>query len=193
MSGTTPELDRLTQFVGTVRKALALGDDADEAAITAALGTRLGDANAAIERAKTIEQTWASEKTDAALLAAFDKSGARPEHKDDFLLLARGVFTLKDGKVITREGAANTVPGMDPAQWIQAQLKTVRGFWWPGSQGGGARGGGIGTNPNGNTDCFKPGPTFSITGQLAYIASHGEAAAQRAAAQYGGKLPGGGR
>lgn len=96
-----------------------------------------------------------------ALRAAFEKSGARPEHLEDYLLLARGLFSVEEkGEVRTRKDANETLPGIDPSSWIHAEVKDKRSHYWPASTGGGARDGGtlVGA-ARGDTSCFKPGPT----------------------------------
>lgn len=170
-----PELDRLTAFVGEVRKTLGLADDADEAAITAALGTRLGDAAAAVERAKTIEQTWANEKVDAALRSALTAAGILPEFMEDAMLRAKAVgFVLNDkGEVVTKPDAKDTIPNTSPAAWVQSELKAKAPRFWPTSVGAGAKGAGFAAHSGPDLSCFKGG---TMTDQMAVVARVGERA-----------------
>lgn len=172
---TTPDLERLTAFVGEVRKALNLGDDADEAAITSALGTRLGDAAAAMERAKTIEQTWANEKVDAALRSALTAGGILPEFMEDAMLRAKAVgFILTDkGEVVTKPDAKDTIPNTSPAAWVQGELKAKAPRFWPLSQGAGANGAGFAAHSGPDLSCFKGG---TMTDQMSMVARVGEKA-----------------
>jgi len=187
-------------FRASVAKVLGLPEDASSDAILA----RVGDAEKVIgERAATltkerdeatarvadVESRWASERVDGALRDAFAKSGADPRNAEDYLTLARGAFALDDkGNVRTKDDIPNTLPGVDPATWIVAELRAKRPHWWPTSQGGGARGGkGVG-NPTvpGDASCFKPGPTFNLTAQGQYAKTYGMAAAERASQLFGG-------
>lgn len=170
---TSPDLERLTAFVGEVRKALNLDDAADEAAITSALGTRLGDAAAAVERAKTIEQTWASEKITSALTTAYGRAGAKPEHLPDFMLLTKDWFELKDGHVVTRAGVPNVAEGCTPEQAIQGFVKSMRPAYWPLSVSGGSKGAGFAAHTGPDLSCFKGG---TMTDQMSMVARVGEKA-----------------
>jgi hypothetical protein len=171
-----PDLDRLSAFVGEVRKALALGDDADEAAITAALGTRLGDAAAAVERAKAIELERANEKVDAALRSALTAGGILPEFMEDAMLRAKAVgFILNDkGEVVTKPDAKDTIPNTSPAAWVQGELKAKAPRFWPLSQGGGLKSVGYSAHHGPDLSCFKPGGT--LTDQMSMVARVGERA-----------------
>lgn len=191
----TPDLDKLTAFVGTVRSALALGEDADTDAIAQALTARLGDGAAAVERVKTIEQERTNEKITATVRKALEDSGILPEFMDDALMRANAVgFIVNDkGEVVTKPDAANALPSASPAAWVQGELKAKAARYWPTSQGGGVKGGGF--TPNGlpgDTSCFNPANP-NLTLQLRYEATYGAEAARRAAARFGVKLPGGGR
>lgn len=191
----TPEVERLTAFVGTVRSALALGEDADTDAIAQALAARLGDAAAAVERVKTIEQERTNERIAATVRKALEDSGILPEFMDDALMRANAVgFIVNDkGEVVTKPDAANTIPSASPAAWVQGELKAKAARYWPTSQGGGSKGGGF--TPNnlpGDPTCFDPSRP-NLTLALQYEATFGAEAARRAAARYGVKLPGGSR
>lgn len=178
MSDTNPnaDLERLTAFVGEVRKTLGLAEDADEAAITSALGTRLGDAAAAVERAKTIEQTWANEKVDAALRSALTAGGILPEFMEDAMLRAKAVgFVLNDkGEVVTKPDAKDTIPNTSPAAWVQGELKAKAPRFWPTSVGAGAKGAGFAAHTGASMECFRPGGT--LTDQMSVVARMGEKA-----------------
>jgi hypothetical protein len=68
-----------------------------------------------------------------------------PEAFDDALMLAERVFEIRDddSAVVTRDNVGVT-PGIAADVWLQ-ELQERRPHWWPGSQGGGARGTGPGT------------------------------------------------
>lgn len=142
-------------------------------------------------KAADVESRWASEKVDSALRSAFEKSGAAREHEEDFLLLARGLFEVDDkGGVRTRKDA--TLPGMDPAGWIVAELRAKRPHYWPTSVGGGSRGGGSISSAGADDSCFNPtSPNYNFTAQLAAEAKYGPEFADKARAKYRGR--GGGR
>lgn len=215
---TRGEIDKLTQtlakvrdehkaekaaMLGPIRQALGLGDDAGTDAILAALTSRTPDAEAlvtqrtaaltkerdtAVAAADAIKTERNAEKIDAALNAAFDKSGAKPEHRPDFLLLAKALFTVDaKGRVVTRDDAADTLPGVEPAAWIVGQLRASRPHYWPTSTGGGASGGGAHGAPLGDTSCFDPrSPRFNMSDQMRYERKWGREAADRAIRMYGG-------
>lgn len=189
------------EFVASVRKSVALPDDADPSTIVASLGTRLGDldsqvtsrtaalaAEVAAQTAKAaeIESKWSAEKIESALLAAWSKSGANDAHREDFLTLGRAAFTLgADGRVVTKADAAGIMPGASPEAWIHGQLKNIRPAYWPTSTGGGARGGNADTSMLVGMDVFDPrSPAFNITKQFAMEATHGSAWAERARARF---------
>ncbi|MCG3122069.1 MAG: hypothetical protein GIKADHBN_00445 [Phycisphaerales bacterium] len=177
MSDTTPnpELERLTAFVGTVRTALGLAEGADTDAINTALTSRLGDAAAAVERAKTIEQTWANEKVDAALRSALTAAGILPDFMEDAMLRAKAVgFVLNDkGEVVTKPDAKDTIPNTSPAAWVQGELKAKAPRFWPTSIGAGAKGGGFTAHSGPDLSCFKGG---TMTDQMSMVARVGERA-----------------
>lgn len=140
----------------------------------------------AVAKAAKIEQTWADEKITAALEAAFAASGAKPEFKADYMLLAKPLFGLKDGRVVT--AADGEVPGMDPAQWCVARYRSLRPGHFPLSSGGGARG--PSSTPPGGPDvsCFKAGAT-NITEQFRLVGQCGSAAVREALKRAGLDVP----
>jgi hypothetical protein len=181
------ELAQLREFAGAVRKALALGDEADSAAVLSALGNTTKERDDAKARAASIESAWASEKVAGALRSALADSGIKPEFMDDALLRATPLFTVTDkGEVVTKADAADTVPGVAPAAWIQGELKAKAPRYWPLSQGANARGGGLTLpDPAGADACFDPrSPAHNFTAQLQYEARFGYEAANRARAKY---------
>lgn len=189
-------------FRATVAKALGLPEDTAPDAVLARLGESdteriVTDRTAALAkerddfkaRAEKVESDWNSQRIEAALTAAFDKSGARPENREDYLSIARSLFTVDEaGQVKTRTDAPNTVPGVDPSTWIVAELRTKRPHWWPLSQGGNARGSRGEPNPNGlpgDPSVFdKSSRSFSVTGQGAYYRRWGPDATARAQEKY---------
>lgn len=190
---------KAAEFTGTMRSALALGDDADEAAIVARLGDTesvvtaktaalAAERDAARTEVNTIKAEWADFKITAALGEAFRRSGAMEQNTADYMALAKPLFTLgSDGGIVTRDGAPNTVPGMTPDQWIVAQLRSARPHWWPLSSGGGAKGAG-GLPPSAGVDLsgFRSG---NVTAMMSAIGTYGEAAVLRALRQSGIPAP----
>jgi hypothetical protein len=189
-------------FRSRIASGFGLGDDANDDAISA----RLADTEAALAartaaltkerdearaRAADIESRWASEKVDSALRAAFEKSGAKPEHLEDFLILARPLFGVDEkGNVRTKPDAPDTLPNADPAAWIHSELKARRSHYWSLSVSGGAKGiSGIGHVGGPSIDCFKPGK-HNLTEQFALVSAHGASAVRSALQRAGLQVPG---
>lgn len=189
-------------FLAPVRTALGLGDDANLDEITTTLGTRLGDADKivsertaaltaerdeAVAKAAKIEQDWSAQQVTAALDSAFTASGAKPEHKADFLLLAKGLFGLKDGRVVTT-GEGGEVAGLAPDQWCVARYRSLRPGHFPLSKGGGATGFTGLTNTGGpDVSCFKG--VGNLTDQMRLVGIHGESAVRAALTRSGLTVP----
>jgi hypothetical protein len=198
---TTPNPDNLAPTVeelsaqlatlrATLAKSLGLGEDADEAAILARVADTTKEAEEAKARAADVESRWASEKVDSALRDAFAKSGADAHNAEDFLALARPLFTVdaKTGAVVTKTDAPNTVPGQNAEAWIVSELRAKRSHWWPKSQGAGARGGGALPSGGADDSCFDPSsPNYNFTKQLAAEAKYGAEFADKARARYRGR------
>src|SRR5690606_30462685 len=114
--------------------------------------------------------------------------GATMGHYEDFRNLAAEHFHVdpKTGKVVAKPDAPS--PGVDPAAWCVLELRQRRPGWWPLSQGGGMSGRGTGhlAARGPNDECFRPGPGFNFTKQLAFEQAHGAAAADAARRKYGG-------
>lgn len=188
-----PTVEELSAQLATLRatlaKSLGLGEDADEAAILARVADTTKEAEEAKARAADVESRWAGEKVDSALRSAFERSGAGREHEEDFLLLARGLFEVDEkGEVRTRKDAPNTLPGIDPAAWIVAELRAKRAHWFPHSVGGNARGGGALPSAGADDSCFDPSsPNYNFTKQLALEARYGSEFADKARARYRGR------
>lgn len=131
-----------------------------------------------------------ADKVDAVFRDAFAKSGADPRNSEDFLALARALFTVdaKTGAVVTKSDAPNTVPGANAEAWIVAELRTKRPHWWALSQGAGARGAGYLPSAGADDSCFNPrSPNYNFTAQLAAEARFGPEFADRARQRYGGR------
>lgn len=182
------ELAQLREFAGSVRKALALGDDADAASVLSTLGNvskELADTKA---RAESIQSAWASEKVAGALRSSLEASGVKPEFMEDAMLRATPLFTVNDkGEVVTKADAKDTIPGQAPSAWIRGELMAqVKGRYWPTSVGAGARGAGfLNTDASGADAMFDPrSPSHSFTAQLQYEAKFGSVAADHARAKY---------
>lgn len=194
--------DSSRQFRARIAQGFGLGEDADADAITARLAdseTIISERTAsiakerdeALRRAADIESRWKGEKVDSALRSAFEKSGAKAEHLEDFLLLARGLFEVgEDGAVRTRKDAPDTLPGIDPSAWIHSELKAKRAHYFPLSSGGGAKGvPGLGAVGGPSIDCFKPG-SHNLTQQFALVSAHGASAVRTALQRAGLAVPG---
>jgi predicted transcriptional regulator len=167
------QLDRLTALAGSVRTALGLGDDADDAAILAALGNTTKERDEAKSRADTIAAERDGERMDAEIRHALGKSGIIAQNTDDAAAILRGVLEVKEGRVVTK-AAPNVVPGQTVEQFIVGQLRSLRPHYWPASAGAGAKGGGPIPSAGADVSCFKPGGT--LTDQMAVVARVGERA-----------------
>lgn len=55
----------------------------------------------------------------------------------------------EDGQFVVKDGAPGLTPGLDVKGFLQ-EMQRARPHWWPQSEGGGAKGGGPGTNPSDN-------------------------------------------
>lgn len=110
--------------------------------------------------------------------------GAKPEHSEDFLILARPLFGVDEkGRVATKSDAPDTLPGIDPAAWIVAELQSKRPHYWPLSLGAGAKGAGHWPHAGADASCFREGGT--LTAQMALVARVGERAAIEACRRSG--------
>lgn len=189
MSDTNPnppevqaQLDRLTALAGGVRKALGLGDDADDAAILAALGNTTKERDEAKTRADTIAAERNAERMDAEIRHALGKAGISAQNTDDAAAILRGVLEVTDKGVVTK-AAPNVVPGQTPEQFIAGQLRTLRPHYWPLSIGAGAKGAGHAPHAGADASCFREGGT--LTAQMALVARVGERAAIEACRRSG--------
>lgn len=189
MADNTPDVtqlqttvDRLTALAGGVRKALALGDDADDAAILAALDTTTKERDEAKTRANTIAAARDAERLDAEIRHALGTSGIFAQNTDDAATILRGVLEVKEGRVVTK-AAPNVVPGQTPEQFIAGQLQSMRPHYWPLSRGAGAKGAGHAPHAGADASCFREGGT--MTAQMALVARVGERAAIEACRRSG--------
>lgn len=176
------QLDRLTALAGGVRKALGLGDDADDAAILAALGNTTKERDEAKTRADTIAAERNAERMDAEIRHALGKAGISAQNTDDAAAILRGVLEVTDKGVVTKT-APNVVPGQTPEQFIAGQLRTLRPHYWPLSKGAGAKGAGYAPHAGADASCFREGGT--LTAQMALVARVGERAAIEACRRSG--------
>ncbi len=136
-----------------------------------------------------IEQERDAQTVESAISAALSKSGMIPANHEDAANLMRPMLSVKDGKVVTKDGLSNVLPGMDPTQFVHATLKTIRGHWFPASVGGGAVGSRGTSNPNGlppGAECFdRRHSSFSLTEQGKWARRWGADNLARAQAKYG--------
>ncbi|MBX3357303.1 MAG: hypothetical protein KF745_02635 [Phycisphaeraceae bacterium] len=179
---------RFTVAAVAIVSALLTKTPEAEALIAERTKALTAERDAAVAEAAKVRGERAAERIDAALSDAFAKCGAKPEHKADYLTLARGLFTVDEsGRVVTRKDAADTLPGVEPAAWIVSQLRAQRPHYWPVSVGGGAAGGRNGI-ALGDTGCYNPrSPKFNLSDQSRYERRYGKAAADAAIRQYGGR------
>lgn len=196
---TTPTTEELQASIDKLKAALekertehkaarlqltTLGDV--EQTITERTAAITAERDAAKAEADKIKAQWSDEKITSALDAAFAASGAKPEFKADFMLLAKPLFGLKDGRVVT--SAEGEVPGMDPAQWCIARYRSLRPGHFPLSTGGNARGP-ASTPPSGpDLGCFRAGAT-NLTEQFRLVGHHGSAAVRDALKRAGLDVP----
>ncbi|MCC7389395.1 MAG: hypothetical protein IT431_11565 [Phycisphaerales bacterium] len=173
------QLTALREFRAGVAKGFGLDPAASE---DSAILSRITDTTAEVSALKSAAE---ASKVDAALREAFTKSGASG-HYEDFHNLAAALFHVdpKTGKVVTKPDA--TTPNVDPDTWCVVELRQRRPGWWPVSQGANARGAGYNPSRGADDSCFRPGPGFNFTQQLAFEHRYGAAAADAARRKYGG-------
>lgn len=195
--------DQLSAFRRTIAERIGLSPDASVDEVATHLGGRLDDIDgqvtaktatltaerdAARADADKIKADRAAERVDSAISAALAKSAMIQANTPDAMNLLRPLFHVDDkGNVTTRGGDTGEPAGVTPEQFVAARLGALRSHWFPGSVSGGARGGGAGTNPLGDTSMFDPrSPKFSVTKQFAYEHQFGAAAADAARRRYSG-------
>lgn len=191
-------------LLAPIRTALALGEDSSLDDVTAALSKRLNDTEAVVTermaelqtqhdelKAKhdTLTAERAESKITAALEGAFAQSGIRPEHKEDYIMLARSVVEVTDAGDVRTKAHNGTIPGMTVLDWARGQLIALRPHWMTPSVGGGARGGSLPVSSSvGDDSCFdKSSKHFNYTRMAEYEARFGPAAAERARQKYSSK------
>ena len=190
------------KYLTPVREALGMGEDASIDAITAALQSRLGDADsivqtrtaelqaekdAATTELETLRAERNAERIETAIKAALAKSGMTPQHFADAANLIRGSLEVSaDGKVVTKS-ADGVVAGQSVDQFILGQLRSQRGHYWPVSRGAGARAGSELGTIDADAACFDPrSPQYSITKQFVAEARRGKAWADQQIARFRG-------
>lgn len=186
------------ELLGPIRKALQLADTASLDEITKALGDINGhitakttditaERDAAVAKATKIEGERNAERIEAAIQAGLSKSGMIEQHYEDAASIIRGVVEVnKDGKVTTK-AALNIVAGQSVDQFMW-QLRSMRGFYWPMSIGGGSKGNTKPLDSHGDGSMFDPkSANYSLTRQFAAEAVHGKAWADEQIKRYGGR------
>lgn len=119
---------------------------------------------------------------------AFLTSKGLPEALDDALMQAERVMEVtEDGRVVTKDGVGVT-PGLEAAAWL-AEMQPKKPHWWPGNQGGGARGSGTGTVGFGTQNPWSH-EHWNMTKQGAYVKEHGQDKAGQMAKAAGTTLGG---
>lgn len=193
-NNTPPTADELTARLAAIRsgiaKGLGLAEDATDEALLARAAEVAKERDDSRAEVVKLNGERTADKVDATLRDAFAKSGADPRNAEDFLALARPLFTVdaKTGAVVTKPDAPNTVPGANAEAWIVAELRTKRPHWWALSAGGNAKGAGFLPSGGADDSMFNPrSPNYNFTAQLAAEARFGPAFADRARQRYGGR------
>lgn len=84
---------------------------------------------------------------------------------EDVEQLGASLFELDDnGNIIAREGTGLT-PGIDPAMWL-SDVKDKKPHWFPGSYGGGAKGGKGGMGSDGDNPWSADGWNLTAQGRI---------------------------
>lgn len=123
-----------------------------------------------------------------AVTKALNAAKVLPEAHEDALLLAERVFEIaEDGEVITRDQVGVT-PGLRPAEWLQ-EIQERKTHWWPGTTGGGARGGARPGVALGGPNPWSA-KSWNKTEQGRFLREHGEEKAKRAAEAAGTTIHG---
>lgn len=181
-------LDRIPELEAHV------GDKIDEEKMNELVETRMRTKLAPMEREKKALEDQVSELTtengrlksdktnrtiDDAIRSSASKEKVLPEAMDDLLFIGRSNFEISDsGEVITNE--KNGQVGLSPETWL-TDMKTKRPYFWPASQGGGARGSATTMPGGGKNPWSKDG--WNITQQgMVYKEKGSEVASQLAAA-----------
>jgi hypothetical protein len=106
------------------------------------------------------------------------KTKAREDAEEDILLNAERMFEVDaDGKVVTKDGVGVT-PGIGADLWLQ-EMQPKRQYWWPESQGGGAKGGRVGNGAGLNNPWSAQ--NWNLTEQGKYLKEHGMEKAEQLA------------
>lgn len=95
----------------------------------------------------------------------------------------------EDGKWITKSGIDGITPGLGVNEWLR-EMQKLRPHWWPESEGGGARGGGLNV-PGGGSNPWSA-KTWNMTQQGAIFKSDpalAERLAKAAGTTIGGPKP----
>jgi hypothetical protein len=190
----TPTVEQLTAQLAAMRsgiaKSLGLEESATDEALLARAQEVAKERDASRAEASALKSAVDAGKVDTALREAFAKSGATKGVYEDFYNLAAPHFHVdpSTGKVVTKPDAPT--PNLDPATYCVVELRQRRPGWWELSAGAGLAGRNMGFNPHHGgaygDECFRPGPSFNFTKQLAFEAKFGPAAADAARAKYRG-------
>lgn len=181
--GASKEVDA---FRASVRSALTLGDDADDAAILAALTNTAKERDEHRARADKVIAERDTERLDSGIRSALDRSRMDKRNLPDALTLMRPLFTVDEkGRVVTKGGDSGEPGGLTPDEFVSSRLTSLRGHWFPVSVGGGATGGGPSFDTLGDTSAFDPrSPNFNVTRQFALEAERGTKWADAARRKY---------
>lgn len=194
MSDTNPNTPPpVDEFRASVRTALGLPADADDATISGAIA---GVSKERDEHKATIESersARAAERVDSEIRNAFDRTQLDKRNLPDALALMRPLFTVDEGgRVVSKGGDTGEPSGLSPSDWVASRLPSLRSHWYPTSVGAGAKGGGFSHNTLGDTSAFDPrSPNYSVTRQFQLEVERGTRWADAARAKYRGQ--GGGR
>lgn len=153
------QLDRIAELEAAA--AGAKSPEELETLVAARLQTKTGPLERELAEVKTQLQAALEESTEYKtqirnstiandIRAAAVKAKVRPEAIDDLIFQGQTLFDLDEtGKSIAKAGGSIT-PGIMPEVWL-TELKQIKPFYWPASQGVGAKPGfhmpGGGLNP----------------------------------------------
>lgn len=168
MSDTNPNTPPpVDEFRASIRTALGLPADADDAAITGAIAGVTKERDEHKSTLDTERSARAAERIESSIVNAFDRAQVDKRNLPDALALMRPLFTVDDrGRVVSKGGDTGEPAGLSPSDWVASRLPSLRSHWYPLSTGAGAKGGGFHLSSLGDTSAFDPrSPNFSVTRQ----------------------------
>lgn len=168
MSDTNPNTPHpVDEFRASIRMALGLSADADDAAISGAIAGVTKERDEHKSALESERSARATERIDSSIRNAFDRTGLDKRNLPDAMALMKPLFHLDEkGRVATKGGDTGEPSGLSPEDWCASRLKSLRSHWYPTSVGARATGGGFSLSSLGDTSAFDPrSPNFSVTRQ----------------------------